>query len=78
MPASAFVDLVQSPEIVLDDLRERAFDAGSGQVDQNIDTPQQVVYCVWIAKVAVGYLLGIGQGRERAQPPARAQLDAAL
>src|SRR3954447_9991359 len=57
MPAGALVDLVQSAKIVLDDLRQRALNAGSGQVDQNADALQQAIDHLWLAKVAVHDLL---------------------
>ena len=71
-----FVDLVQSPKIVLDDLREWTLHAGPGQVDQDIDSPKQPIDHLRIAKVSVHHLLGIGDRRERALSAARSQLDA--
>src|SRR3954451_14473797 len=59
MPAGALVDLVQSAKIVLDDLRQRALNAGSRQVDQNVDAVQQAIDHLWLAKVAVHNFFGI-------------------
>ena len=40
---------------------QRALDAGSGEVDQDVDALQQAIDHLRLAKVAVRHLLGVGQ-----------------
>ncbi len=62
--ASTFVDLEESLEVVLADLRKGPLDAGAGHMNQDVDTVQEAVDDGRVAKVAVRHVFC---GRERLQ-----------
>src|SRR5580658_3986752 len=51
------VDLMQPDEVVFDDLRQRALDAGAGEVDQHVDAGEQAIDIRGIAQIAVAEVL---------------------
>jgi len=78
VPARSFVDLVQRAQVVLDDLGQRALDAGAGHVDQHVDAGEQLVDYCRVAQVALHQVLAVEHRRERARTPGRAEVDSAL
>ena len=77
MPPCALIDGVQADEVVLDHLRQRPFDAGACQVDQDIDAGEQAVHVRRVAQVAMGEVLAGTERLQRLGPACGAEVEAA-